>query len=1522
MAKKISGIAAIVMVLLLSLAYVCGAGNKRPSDDWEPFDAEHNSHWQDIEKNSVVTTDFEGNIQLMVTAGKRHQIIFLKNTGTKAIDGNFYVTDAKSDSKPLKIAGDFKHNDNKLLFTAQNDKFGLILEAIFIPHETFMQVTCKVEDTTGSDRAISVNYALNIDATNWNWWDDIRSSRKIKEDGKEYSNVTQVSAGLAGEMSFYPFSCISSDHLAISYGIPMNQPRIFKIYYDPVSKEYKVSFDFALTQKTEKFPSRATFSFIIYSPDCQWGFRAAAQDYYNIYPAFFEKRIEPATAGIWMPFTRINSVENAQDFHFAFHEYGDVDLKYNKSHNIYSFRYLEPWTYWMPMDANVPRQYEKAMALLKEGSISGDTEKQKISQATMLSGIYDEKGNLAHDFLSTPWCSGVVFHNNTDPDITHSDTLSYNRADICFEIAKDEVVERKIVCFDAWEHYGKGYEIDTGSLSEEKTCLRINRTETAKEYGARQLVVLNQEKPIPLIFGGYSKAEGVIGVKDGDYSIYTDLTYNDNTYSWGHVVDFDTGTHDWQYGQKFIYPDKPVKSAYVHILFRGRHTGTVWFDDIFLKELTKEEVEKTGKQVWDKYVAGFKVDDKVKHSGGKSISVTRVGGANPAGGARQEIELNQVTLQPVKISGWSKAEGVTGQFDSDYSIYADVIYADNSPLYGVTANFNVGTSPDWQYKEVVLTPQKAIKKITLHLLFRGGHAGKVWFDDISLTEMNTGKSFITDGGFEKVFSEEESREFGKNTLNLLQNAKFAESDENLIVDGIYLDSLEGWAKGKNFRQEHFKYTDIPLGFDTFTKKSLILNAFSVYEFTKAMSEYMHENKRLLMANWVPIDFPFYCHLLDVIGKEVHWLDLKNEYNPDKDSVMNYRRTLSYQKPYLLLLNVHFDRFGVKMMKNYFQNSLFYGMFPSMFSYDAATDPYFQNPQYYNRDRGLFIKYLPLIKKISKAGWEPVTLAISTNKNIFVERYGRDYFGTLYFTVHNNLDFNQKGFIKIDKEKLRLIDKFKITEIISNAESDYKEEEKEIILPVVLSGYQTKVYRLVREDYGALLAIAMEDLDDAAGILNKYFEQKKISSQEQAEYGDITAKLLKGVSNKNLMENVARIEKQMSVVLSWAKDKKHDEMLNQLLKIECDISSLIANASNVSFTLKTTDAICSPSDNNLEMEILNNSKEDIIVLDETVLEISPNLKIKKIKHQLEGKSIPQGKSEVITVSFSAPAGLEEGMEEAMNAKVTLHSGTNKISLSKAVLLSVVKNFELKLEPLTVHTFNNKPEFKIFLRNNSSAPITGTLSVTAPDNCVASLEKEDMEIAPYSMSSAVFEILCPLSDKRQDFDFELVFNVDGKEKISQKGAVSLFPKRENLLTEERVSVKADSNYAGYNTAPLYDGIIDTEGFVWNESAWASAEIATPHWIEISFPKPVEISSVMIHWALDDNKYWVSNKYKIEYFKNDEWVLLDKMEGSNTAEKFNKHIFNRVSAQKVRIEQEIGGGPKKRPDLMWIREVEVYP
>lgn len=100
----------------------------------------------------------------------------------------------------------------------------------------------------------------------------------------------------------------------------------------------------------------------------------------------------------------------------------------------------------------------------------------------------------------------------------------------------------------------------------------------SKRLGASQAVNLDPQQPLTLAIEGWSKTEGVNGLRDSNYSLYVDLSRADGSNLWGQVATFDTGTHDWQFSRTII-PAESFKAANIHLLFRS-HGGTAWFKDV------------------------------------------------------------------------------------------------------------------------------------------------------------------------------------------------------------------------------------------------------------------------------------------------------------------------------------------------------------------------------------------------------------------------------------------------------------------------------------------------------------------------------------------------------------------------------------------------------------------------------------------------------------------------------------------------------------------------------------------------------------------------------------------------------------------------------------------------------------------------------------------------------------------------------------------------------------------------------
>lgn len=235
------------------------------------------------------------------------------------------------------------------------------------------------------------------------------------------------------------------------------------------------------------------------------------------------------------------------------------------------------------------------------------------------------------------------------------------------------------------------------------------------------------------------------------------------------------------------------------------------------------------------------------------------------------------------------------------------------------------------------------------------------------------------------------------------------------LDGVYLDSLEMSAPELNYRREHFKHADVPLVFDSEGRPCQLM-MFNTFEFARDLAADLHSRGRLCFANAALWNYSFPAPILDVMGTEVNWLR-EGAYAPDSDAVMNFRRALCGQKPYCLLMNTDYTRFTPDLVERYFQRCLFYGVWPGFFDQEAASkDPYWASERrWYDRDRALFKKYIPLLREVTRAGWEPVTGARCSNPQLWLERFGASGRNGLLLAVLNASDQPQEGVVTFEPE---------------------------------------------------------------------------------------------------------------------------------------------------------------------------------------------------------------------------------------------------------------------------------------------------------------------------------------------------------------------------------------------------------------------------------------------------------------------------------------------------------------------------
>ncbi len=269
---------------------------------------------------------------------------------------------------------------------------------------TFFDV--QLADTSGKDRAVTLVYTIPVPAKNCLWFEDPRKTSSIEE-GREYLTANRFGVGSNGQHSRYPFAAVGVEDSGTAIGIDPARPAYFRFGYNAGTEELFLAYDIGLT--LEKPTAHLRFCKFTFDPE--WGFRAALQRYYEIFPDHFRRRIE--TQGLWMPFAKISDVKGWQDFGFLFKE-GTNETAWDDEHDMLTFRYTEPMTWWMRMSEDMPRTIEAALA---EANRLAVEKQDNNARALLTSGYHDEQGRYVAKLLNTPWCNGAVWSINSMPGI-------------------------------------------------------------------------------------------------------------------------------------------------------------------------------------------------------------------------------------------------------------------------------------------------------------------------------------------------------------------------------------------------------------------------------------------------------------------------------------------------------------------------------------------------------------------------------------------------------------------------------------------------------------------------------------------------------------------------------------------------------------------------------------------------------------------------------------------------------------------------------------------------------------------------------------------------------------------------------------------------------------------------------------------------------------------------------------------------------------------------------------------------
>jgi hypothetical protein len=145
----------------------------------------------------------------------------------------------------------------------------------------------------------------------------------------------------------------------------------------------------------------------------------------------------------------------------------------------------------------------------------------------------------------------------------------------------------------------------------------------------------------------------------------------------------------------------------------------------------------------------------------------------------------------------------------------------------------------------------------------------------------------------------------------------------------------------------------------------------------------------------------------------------------------------------------------------------------------------------------------------------------------------------------------------------------------------------------------------------------------------------------------------------------------------------------------------------------------------------------------------------------------------------------------------------------------------------------------------------------------------------------------------------------------------------LAAQGATIKTDSAFSGYESlVSLNDGNTTMPGTsCGNDITWASAEVATDHWAEVTFPKPTEIKEVTVYWAAYTDVSHTPQHFEIQIPDGQGWKAVYKSpaDGEQPA-RLTTARFAPVTTSKFRIFMPSAKGSSSRPNLLWIGEIKA--
>jgi hypothetical protein len=283
------------------------------------------------------------------TGGIENLKVDRKDIKLPAAGGGFSAYDAAAKQKINFAAGSVKRLTEKTIFSAQQSD-NLRLTAQFVDKGAYVQVSGELENLKKEARGILLDYCIPPLGPDCVVWNELNKSVKLGENEQEGN--------------LFPIAALCNANLGIALAIPPSEPRDFGML--AANSGLSIRFYLGLSPQTKKFPNRASFVFIVYPVETNWGFRSALGNYYRFYPDYYDCRLKrpgeiliPTRDGQLPP-----DIEHYAHTRVNFRR-AEEEFARNKKNGILSHGYMNPGVVELTQLPEKPRNLEEATAVYK-----------------------------------------------------------------------------------------------------------------------------------------------------------------------------------------------------------------------------------------------------------------------------------------------------------------------------------------------------------------------------------------------------------------------------------------------------------------------------------------------------------------------------------------------------------------------------------------------------------------------------------------------------------------------------------------------------------------------------------------------------------------------------------------------------------------------------------------------------------------------------------------------------------------------------------------------------------------------------------------------------------------------------------------------------------------------------------------------------------------------------------------------------------------------------------------------------